>query len=106
MNCRDCIYYPKCDGCPFDESGCEVFKDNMLFVELPCKIGDTVYMPIAKWNTITGYVPDVCDGFHIGHNGVLQIKVKNDAGNHGTYGIPGRTAFLSEAEAIAAMGAV
>lgn len=41
--CQDCIYFPKCDEYPFDESGCEDFKDHSGFVELPCKIGDTVY---------------------------------------------------------------
>lgn len=41
--CEQCIYYPHCDEYPFDESGCDDFKDRSRFVELPCKVGDTVY---------------------------------------------------------------
>ena len=29
--CTKCIYYPKCDECPFDESGCEDFIDSSEF---------------------------------------------------------------------------
>lgn len=42
--CKDCIYFPKCDEYPFDESGCKDFKDRSRFVELPCKIGDKVWI--------------------------------------------------------------
>ena len=42
--CEQCIYYPKCDEYPFDESGCKDFKDKSRFVELPCKPGDMVYV--------------------------------------------------------------
>lgn len=41
--CKDCIFFPKCDEYPFDESGCDDFKDRSRFVELPCRVGDTVY---------------------------------------------------------------
>lgn len=41
--CKDCIYFPKCDEYPFDESGCKDFKDRSRFVEIPCKVGDYVY---------------------------------------------------------------
>ena len=77
-------------------------QDGRLEV-LPCKVGDTVYMPVGKWGTITGYEADECDGFHIARDGVLQIKVKCYSGNHGTYGVPGKTVFLTREEAEAAL---
>ena len=77
-------------------------QDGRLVV-LPCKVGDTVYMPVGKWNTITGYEADECDGFHIARDGVLQIKAKCYSGNHGTYGVPGKTVFLTREEAEAAL---
>ena len=73
-------------------------RDGRLVV-LPCKIGDTVYMPVGKWNTITGYEEGKCDGFYIGKDGILQIKTKCDTRKHGgTYGVPGKTAFLTREE--------
>ena len=56
MNCKDCLFYDFCIDCnDFDERGnpikynrceweeCECFKEKSRFVELPCKVGDTVY---------------------------------------------------------------
>ena len=77
-------------------------KEGRLVV-LPCKVGDTVYMPVGKWGTITGYEADECDGFHIARDGVLQIKAKCYSGNYGTYGVPGKTVFLTREEAEAAL---
>ena len=92
------------DIVPFDrllELAC-ADKAGRLVV-LPCKVGDTVYMPVGKWGTITGYEADECDGFHIARDGVLQIKAKCYSGNHGTYGVPGKTVFLTREEAEAAL---
>ncbi len=86
----------------FTEEDCEKIADYLLengVITLPCKVGDTVYMAVGKWNTITGYEEDKCDGFFINRDGVLQIKVTARVGNHATYGILGRTAFLSREEA-------
>lgn len=77
-------------------------KDGRLVV-LPCKVGDMVYMPTERWNTITGYEEDICDGFHIAKDGVLQIKARCWSGNHGTYGVPGKTVFLTRDAAEAAL---
>lgn len=78
-------------------------KDGRLVV-LPCKVGDTVYMPVGRWNTITGFEEGKCDGFHIARDGILQIKALCWTGNHGTYGIPGETVFLTREEAETALG--
>ena len=97
------LHYQKLDA-SFDHIRdlVEAEQDGLLVV-LPCKVGDTVYMPVGKWNTITGYEADECDGFHIARDGVLQIKAKCYSGNHETYGIPGKTVFLTREEADAAL---
>ena len=76
----------------------EDLEEQGRLVVLPCKVGDTVYMPTGRWR-MTGFESDVCDGFHIARDGVLQVKVKNNTGNHGTYGVPGKTVFLTSEEA-------
>lgn len=49
MTCKDCIHYELCycEGSnmtnDFVERMCLFFKCNSRFVELPCKVGDTVY---------------------------------------------------------------
>ena len=46
-SCRDCLHYEFCctgkSGLP-DYVNCKYFKDRNRFVELPCKVGDTVYV--------------------------------------------------------------
>lgn len=71
-------------------------------VVLPCKIGDPVFMGIGR-SKITGYEEDICDGFYIGRNGVLQIKAQNYKGSHGTYGVIGKTAELTREAAETAL---
>ena len=71
-------------------------------VVLPCHIGDPVYMGTGR-NKITGYEEDICDGFYVGRDGVLQVKAQNYKGNHGTYGVIGRTAELTREAAEAAL---
>ena len=58
MTCKDCIHYDVCEekdtqytGLPFsiaNDKPCKHFKDKSRFIELPCKVGDKVYV-------ITGY---------------------------------------------------
>lgn len=46
MNCKDCYHY---DICGFEECDddaltfCKDFKDKSLIIELPCKVGETLY---------------------------------------------------------------
>lgn len=60
MNCKDCLFYDFCIDCnDFDERGnpikynrceweeCECFKDKSRFVELPCKVGDKIFMIVG-----------------------------------------------------------
>lgn len=78
-------------------------KEGRLVV-LPCSIGDPVFMGTGRYK-ITGYEEDVCDGFYIGRDGVLQVKAQNYNGNHGTYGVIGQTAELTREAAEAALEA-
>ena len=51
MTCKDCIHFESCknlyethgEGLSGDSCVCDSFKDRSRFVELPCKVGDTVY---------------------------------------------------------------
>ena len=58
--CKDCIHYDVCHAVmtmgeiqECAESVCKNFKDKTLVLDLPCKVGDTVYMP-WKWNDRNG----------------------------------------------------
>lgn len=56
VKCKDCIHYDLCLNlsdlglCTFDEDECEIFdecgtfKEKSRFIELPCKVGDVVYI--------------------------------------------------------------
>lgn len=50
MTCNNCIHYEVCEGWQVDErretlaNGCTDFKDKSKYIELPCKVGDTVYV--------------------------------------------------------------
>ena len=56
MNCKDCLFYDfcndyneypeyvqHCEQTTGKEFECSHFKDKSRFVELPCKVGETVY---------------------------------------------------------------
>lgn len=48
--CKDCIHSKVCEFFSYRitsnaEQKCKHFKDRFRFVELPCKVGDTVYCP-------------------------------------------------------------
>ena len=51
--CEDCIHF---DICYRDIliSVCDSFKDKSKFIELPCAIGDTVYMINSKIDPYAG----------------------------------------------------
>jgi hypothetical protein len=57
-NCNDCEIYSYRDGQVTELTPCEDFKDKSKIIELPCKVGDTVYavfdesyaLDESKWN--------------------------------------------------------
>lgn len=75
----------------------EVAEENNQIIVSPCKVGDTVYI-LAGPNGHK-YEKDICEGFYIGDDGVVQVRVRNMKGNHGTYGVFGKTVFLTRKEA-------
>lgn len=103
----DCVKELAARLAAYEETGLEpeelaqAEKEGRLVV-LPCSIGDPVFMGTGRYK-ITGYEEDVCDGFYIGRDGVLQVKAQNYNGNHGTYGVIGQTAELTREAAEAAL---
>lgn len=75
----------------------EDLEEQGKLLELPCKVGDTVYILAGRFGNY--YEQDICDGFYIDRDCNLQVKVQNNKGNHGTYGKIGETAFLTKGEA-------
>ena len=74
MNCKDCLHYELCNICnDFDERGCsikynrcewevcECFKEKSRFVELPYKVGDTVYLVDRTRDGIIGSIYHVVE---------------------------------------------
>ena len=73
MTCKECYHYDACGGysptdldkdvwdlcakgksdeIPDIEDRCSEFKDKSLIIELPCKVGDTVYFLFPPYKTI------------------------------------------------------
>ena len=103
----DCVKELAARLAAYEETGLEPeelaqAKKKGRLVVLPCSIGDPVFMGTGRYK-ITGYEEDVCDGFYIGRDGVLQVKAQNYNGNHGTYGVIGQTAELTREAAEAAL---
>lgn len=63
MTCKDCIHCEICldgidnDNTPCVENNCITFKDKSRFVELPCKVGDTVFFDTHKHGEEVGIQP-------------------------------------------------
>lgn len=102
-DCSEMIEYAEDCECPHIQkmrdklAEYEDLEEQGLLLRLPCKVGDTVYILAGRFGTF--YEEDICDGFYIGRDGILQVKVQNHKGNHGTYGVVGKTVFLTKAEA-------
>lgn len=70
MTCKDCIHYEACKfytdktrfNLPKNAENCDDFKDKSKSIELPCKVGDTVYHYCKSVNQI---VPYVVEDIHI-----------------------------------------
>lgn len=107
-SCKECIHFDRCKGLyKFDRlqkavsKGCSYFKDRSRFVELPCKVGDMVY---------------VLKGDHIEFAHVIAIYLDNSGGmfdlkifkeiainfyisKYNTFENIGKTVFLTRKEA-------
>ena len=89
-------------SCNLSESIADDLLADSVIVP-PCKVGDMVY--ILAGHNGHKYEQDTCEGFYIGDDGVVQVRVRNMKGNHGTYGVFGITVFLSKEEAEKALEA-
>ncbi len=117
MTCKDCIYYSGCSGILNDfgmrlnpaREVCDRFKDRSRFVELPCHVGDTVYMLTEQTQklghkkvTKTVIVECCVDNFRIGDAGYPSAALC-DSENVWCYGVEpkmfGEIIFLSREEA-------
>lgn len=74
-SCKDCIHFEVCNSRFPDPNNerliCEQFKDRSRFVELPCKVGDTIYEIVerrvsGKW--VPKIVSRVVEQIEVAHN--------------------------------------
>lgn len=80
-SCKECIHFDRCKGLyKFDRlqkavsKGCSYFKDRSRFVELPCKVGDTVY---AYWD-----MDNPCSNYlHVIEDFIIDLVILVDRKN-------------------------
>ncbi len=109
MTCKECICFKMCrmtDDLFFTEeiaNSCDSFKNKSRFVELPCKVGDTVYdisfgLIYGRGEVITECI---VQRFDINESETVIVtyipKLKRRYGVH-DYSF-GKTVFLTRAEA-------
>lgn len=90
-SCKDCLYYEVCsvdESCLPDYVNCEHFKDRNRFVELPCKVGDTVFV-VNGFKEIEEFEVD----YYVVEKNVISVGMVDD----GEYEI--ETVFLIREEA-------
>lgn len=102
MTCKKCIHYDVCqahlklNNIPFEL--CGLFKDKSNFIELPCKVGDTVYTiprrAIRKWRVV---FIGLCESPYIN---IAWYKDKNNFETRSIYFEQiGKTVFLTKQKA-------
>ena len=80
-SCKECIHFDRCKGLyKFDRlqkavsKGCSYFRDRSRFVELPCKVGDTVY---AYWD-----MDNPCSNYlHVIEDFIIDLVILVDRKN-------------------------
>ena len=82
MTCKDCVHYDVCllGACINGATGtCLNFKDKSRFIELPCKVGDTVhYITGIRHNLVK---PAKIKEIIIGEHGITDLYVQGDGHN-------------------------
>lgn len=104
-SCKDCVHVEVCQKTrimnpAYDYAPkCDDFKDRARFVELPCKVGDTVYVieSIAgEEKIIQDHVETIGIGYYADGINIYQFDgVKTD----GYFEDFGKTVFLTREEA-------
>ena len=122
--CKDCMHYDLCSSCSRIQLGwnvntvgyvenveeiCKHFADSSRFVELPCKVGDMVYMiteqmqKVGRKKVTKTVIVECCvDNFRIGDAGYPSAALCDNE-NAWHYGVEpkmfGEIIFLSHEEA-------
>ena len=112
MTCKDCIHYEACHDMYYEEHAtrhfdpekhnaekeCGYFKDRSRFVELPCKLGDTLFVPtrnlVSEYKVVSFHVCG--EGIWYRTNvikGILTRLISDNVEN------VGKTVFLTREEA-------
>lgn len=112
-SCKDCLHLEVCNSRFPDPNNerfiCEQFKDRSRFVELPCKVGDMVYMiteqmqKVGRKKVTKTVIVECCvDNFRIGDAGYPSAALCDNE-NAWCYGVEpkmfGEIIFLSREEA-------
>jgi len=83
-NCRECYHYDVCYAHFRGEvkgnyiDGCSMFKDKSMLVELPCKVGNTVYKCVFSKNGKGTIVEYKVVGFHLGDFSNMRRQKRNE----------------------------
>ena len=113
MTCKDCIHYDLCRSFSRIQLGwhgnsvhyvenmeeiCKDFKDRSRFVELPCKVGDTLFVPtrnlVSEYKIVSFHVCG--EGIWYRTNVIKGILTRLISDN---VEIIGKTVFLTREEA-------
>lgn len=123
MTCKDCVHYNVCVYCFYRgrdndvEKLCDRFKLKSRFVELPCEVGQTVYVDCDTFRVLTPtcyehrfiyskyfFVGEICSIIKTKKQLLMKIRVENSIHTrykHKRYTVNaiGETVFLSKEEA-------
>lgn len=92
-SCKDCLHVNVCRILDIDP--CPHFVDHSLFVELPCKVGDTIYV-VEKGKIIQDSVETLYVAYFGGDEETFQFDgIKTD----GYFSDFGKTVFMTKEEA-------
>lgn len=100
--CENCIHNEVCKyEVVHSTKGCEHYKDKSLCVELPCKVGDTVYIVdfsgvteafVSNINMFYNYLTEEIEN-------VVDLRIIGNFSRHKNFEDFGKTVFLDRAEA-------
>lgn len=109
MFCEKCIHYEVCDlnrrmrgnnnPLMYDKE-CRLFKDKSLYIELPCKVGDTVYAVSqgAGFSVVWNVYEATAKAIYLDQWGKLFVRAETDKNNVGGY-VEIERLFLTREEA-------
>lgn len=92
--CKKCLHGVVCGASDDSTLICNHFKDSSRYIEVPCKVGDTVY-ELVNWCDYTDCHFEGCAGCsHCNEKGIVERKF-----NYSYLGQIGKTVFLSREDA-------